>query len=97
LADFGIRANSGLDVERQTPYKYRHRSATSAGHTTQTKRRQTMRAYEVAQEAVRTGDKRKAEWLCLYLQRRHGLNISSIRGYLAAHDVDVAEWEELLL
>jgi hypothetical protein len=55
-----------------------------------------MQAYELAQEAVRTHDKRTAEWLCLYLAR-HGLNISSIDAYLAAHDVDVAEWAELLL
>jgi hypothetical protein len=66
-------------------------------HPLPSKRRQTMKAYEVAQEAVRTNDKRRAEWLCLYLERRHGLNISSIHAYLAAHDVDVAEWEELLL
>jgi len=39
-----------------------------------------MQAYELAQEAVRTHDKRTAEWLCLYLERRHGLNISSLIG-----------------
>jgi hypothetical protein len=55
-----------------------------------------MKAYEVAQEIIRTNDKRKAEGLCLYLERRHGLNMPGIHEYLAAHDVDVAEWEELL-
>lgn len=55
-----------------------------------------MKAYEVAQEAIRTQDKRKAEGLCLYLNRRHKLNMPGIHEYLAAHNVNVAEWEELL-
>lgn len=55
-----------------------------------------MKLYEIARQAIATHNPRLAHSLAERLTVRHGLNHEGMREYLAAHDVDPADFEEVL-
>ncbi len=55
-----------------------------------------MKLYEIARQAIVEKNFTLAESLAKYLSVKHNLNHAGIREYLAAHEVDPNEFEELV-